>query len=76
MCIRDSAQFVLPTLQALAPTDTNGKTWYYGKPFEKQNVTVYYTDSNGNDQYLTKIVTVRDSHLKNGKMGITFKVTI
>ncbi|MFR8051471.1 MAG: hypothetical protein ACLU86_03620 [Negativibacillus massiliensis] len=71
-----NAQFVLPTLQALAPTDTNGKTWYYGKPFEKQNVTVYYTDSNGNDQYLTKIVTVRDSHLKNGKMGITFKVTI
>lgn len=70
------ARFVLPVQQFLQPTNTSGKTYYYGEPFEKYNVELHYTDSKGNDQYLSKIVTIRESHLKNGKMGITFKVKI
>ncbi len=70
------AQFVLPSQQFLLPTDVNGRTYYYGEPFEMYNVELHYTDSKGNDQYLTKLVTVRDSHLKNGKLSITFKVTV
>ena len=70
------AQFVLPALQTLVPTNSAGKTWYSGKPFEKQTVTLYYSDSYGNRRNTSKIVTIEDSHLQNGKMGITFKVTI
>jgi len=70
------AQFVLPLQQSLQPTDTNGKTYYYGEPFEKYSVNLFYKDAKGNDQYISKLVTVREKHLKNGKMGITFKVTI
>lgn len=71
-----NAQFVLPALQALVPTNASGKTWYYGKAFEAGTVTLYYTDSKGNNQYVTKTVTVRDCHLKNGKMSITFQVNV
>ncbi len=70
------AQFVLPALQALVPTNASGKTWYYGKAFEAGTVTLYYTDSKGNNQYVTKTVTIRDKHLKNGKMSITFQVNV
>lgn len=71
-----NAQFVLPPQDFLLPTNTSGKTWYYGKAFEKYNVGLSYTDSKGNDQYVTKVVTIRDKHLKNGKMSITFQVNV
>lgn len=70
------AKIVLPSQQILLPTNTSGKTYYYGEPFEKYSVELHYKDAKGNNQYVTKIVTVRDKHLKHGKMGITFKVKI
>lgn len=69
-------RIVLPLQQILLPTNTDGKTYYYGEPFEKYSINLFYKDAKGNDQYTSKLVTVREKHLKNGKMGITFKVTI
>ena len=70
------AQFILPPQDFLVPTNTSGKTWYYGEPLTKVTVGVTYKDSKGNDQYVTKRVTVREKHLKKGTVGIKFKVTV
>ena len=34
-----NVRFVLPPQQMLLPTNQDGKTWYFGEPFEKQWVT-------------------------------------
>lgn len=71
-----NVRFVLPPQQMLLPTNQDGKTWYFGEPFEKQWVTYYWQDSQKQEQYNKTLVTIRDVHLENGKMHITFRVEI
>ena len=71
-----NVRFVLPQQQMLLPTNQDGKTWYFGEPFEKQWVTYYWQDSQKQERYDKALVTIRDVHLENGKMHITFRVEI
>ena len=71
-----NVRFVLPPQQMLLPTNQDGKTWYFGEPFEKQWVTYYWQDSQKQERYDKALVTIRDVHLENGKMHITFRVEI
>ena len=71
-----NVRFVLPQQQMLLPTNQDGKTWYFGEPFEKQWVTYYWQDSQKQERYDKAFVTIRDVHLENGKMHITFRVEI
>lgn len=71
-----NVRFVLPQQQMLLPTNQDGKTWYFGEPFEKQWVTYYWQDSQKQERYDKALVTIRDWHLENGKMHITFRVEI
>lgn len=71
-----NVRFVLPPQQMLLPTNQDGKTWYFGEPFEKQWVTYYWQDSQKQERYDKALVTIRDWHLENGKMHITFRVEI
>lgn len=71
-----NVRFVLPQQQMLLPTNQDGKTWDFGEPFEKQWVTYYWQDSQKQERYDKALVTIRDVHLENGKMHITFRVEI
>lgn len=71
-----NVRFVLPPQQMLLPTNQDVKTWYFGEPFEKQWVTYYWQDSQKQERYDKALVTIRDWHLENGKMHITFRVEI
>ena len=71
-----NVRFVLPPQQMLLPTNQDGKTWYFGKKKKKQWVTYYWQDSQKQEQYDKTLVTIRDWHLENGKMHITFRVEI
>ena len=71
-----NVRFVLPPQQMLLPTNQDGKTWYFGEPFEKQWVTYYWQDAQKQEQYDKTLVTIRDWHLENGKMHITYQVNI
>ena len=71
-----NVRFVLPQQQMLLPTNQDGKTWYFGEPFEKQWVTYYWQDSQKQERYDKALVTIRDWHLENGKMHITYQVNV
>ena len=71
-----NVRFVLPPQQMLLPTNQDGKTWYFGEPFEKQWVTYYWQDSQKQERYDKALVTIRDWHLENGKMHINYQVNV